>query len=225
MTNLTISIVLAYVLAGVSQVTDDLAADPLSKPMWALRPTFGKMLFIGATWFTRPFAEAVYSPQVAREIAFAIPRVILSFSVMIAFVWVCIIAAEHWFDNLALRILSVTVLLFVGGRFVMPWIGLLMMPVTFLIALPVDWLFPLKESDKAKNVPWCKNCEHHRPSARYEDIIGGSWKAEAMPPISELPCDIANEVLDVWERYFRTELNRRTLYPKDCPHFKRRGET
>jgi len=223
MTNLTISLVLAYVLLGVSQVTEDLAADPLSKPMWALRPTFGKMLLIAATWFTRPFVDAGHSQQVARGIAFAIPKVILPFAMVVMFSWVCIIAAEYWFDNLPLQILTVAVLLIIGGRVVMPWVSLLMMPVSWLIALPLDWLFPLKESDNAKKaLRWCKNCEHHKPSARYEDIIGGSWRAEAMPRISELPCDIAAEALDVWERYFSLELNHRALYPKDCPYFERR---
>jgi hypothetical protein len=104
MTNLTMSLALAYVLLGVSQVTEDLVADPFSKPMWAMRPTFGKMLLVGLTWFTRPFVEAAHSQQVARGIAFAIPIVILSFATLTAYTWVCIIAAEYWFDNLALRI-------------------------------------------------------------------------------------------------------------------------
>src|SRR5215813_9024487 len=144
MTNLTISLVLAYTLLGVSQVTEDLAADPIGKPLWALRPTFGKMLLIGATWFTRPFAEAAYSPQVARGIAFAIPKVILPFAMMVAFAWVCIITAQYWFDNLALRILTAAVLLIVGGRFVVvPWVSLLIMPLSLLVVLPLDWLFPL----------------------------------------------------------------------------------
>ena len=40
MVNITISLVLASILAGVSQVTEDLAADPLRKPGWALQPNF-----------------------------------------------------------------------------------------------------------------------------------------------------------------------------------------
>jgi len=58
MANLTLSLVLAYVMAGISQVTEDLAADPVRRPIWAIQPTFGKMLLIGITWFTRPFVEA-----------------------------------------------------------------------------------------------------------------------------------------------------------------------
>ena len=36
MTNLAISLALAYLLLGVAQVTEDLAARPLHKPFWAL---------------------------------------------------------------------------------------------------------------------------------------------------------------------------------------------
>jgi hypothetical protein len=222
MSNITISLALAYVLLGVSQVTEDLVADPLGKPMWAMRPTFGKMLPVGLTWFTRPFVEAAHSQQVARGIAFAILKVILSFATLTAYTWVCIVAAEYWFDNFAFRILTIAVLLLVGGRFVIPWVSLLIMPLTVIIALPIEWLFPLKKSDEAKNLKWCKNCGHHRPPSKYEDIIGGSWRAGAMPRIAELPCDIADKTLDVWKRYFLTDLNFRALYPKNCPYFNRR---
>lgn len=219
MTNLTISLALAYVLSGISQVTADLTADPISKPMWAMRPTFGKMMFVGAAWFARPFIEATHSQQVARGIAFAIPKVVLPFATLLVFVWLCIIAAEYWFENLALRTVAVAVLLIVGGRFVMPLVNLLTVPLSILIALPLDWLFPLKEGDAPKNVRWCKNCVHHKQAATYEDVIGGSWRADAMPHVRDLPCDIAGDALDVWQGYFRLELNKRALYPKDCPHF------
>lgn len=152
MGNITISLVLAYVMLGVSQVTEDLSTDPISKSMWALRPTFGKMVLVAATWFTRPFIEAMHTEQVARGVAFAVLKVIVPFAMLVAFTWICIIASEYWFDNLALRILTVAVLLIVGGRFVLPWVNLLMMPLSLIIALPIDWLFPLKKTDKTKDV-------------------------------------------------------------------------
>jgi hypothetical protein len=120
-----ISIVLAYVMLGVSQVTEDLAAEPLSKPMWALGPTFCRMLFVGTTWFMRPFIGVAHSKQVARSVAFACLNVILTFVTTAAFIWVCLIASEHWFDNLALQILTAAVLLTVGGIFVAPLLSLL----------------------------------------------------------------------------------------------------
>jgi hypothetical protein len=217
--NITISFALAYLLAGLSQVTEDLAADPISKPMWALRPTFGMMLLVGMTWFTRPFVGAVHSPQVARNVAFAGLKVIVPFVMTAAFVWVCITTSEHWFDNVALRILAIAVLLLVGARFVLPWLSLLTLPLTWIIALPIDLLFPLKKSDKTQEIKWCKNCEHYRSSEGYEDIIRGLWRSTSMPRSGELPCNIADETSEVWERYFRLEVTSRALYPKDCPYF------
>jgi hypothetical protein len=212
------------VTLGVSQVTEDLAAEPLSNPMWALGPTFGRMLFVGTTWFIRPFIEAAHSKQVARSVAFACLNVVLTFVTTAAFIWACLIASDHWFDNLALQILTVAVLLTVGGAFVVPLLSLLIIPLTLILALPIDLLFPLKKDDKTKEIGWCKNCEHYRQSKRYEDIIGGLWRAESMPHSSDLPCDISEEVSKVvWERYFLRELNSRALYPKDCPFFRRRA--
>jgi hypothetical protein len=169
--NITISFVLAYLLAGLSQATEDLAADPISRPMSASRPTFGMMLLVGMTWFTRPFVEAVHSRQVARNVAFAGLKVIVPFAMTVAFVWVCITTSEYWFNNVALRVLAIAVLLLVGARFVLPWLSLLTLPLTWILALPIDLLFPLKKSDKTQEIKWCKNCEHHRSSERYEDII------------------------------------------------------
>jgi len=219
--NITISFVLAYLLAGISQITEDLAADPLSKPMWALRPTFGMMLFVGMTWFTRPFVEALHEQQVARSVTFAALKLLLPFAMTVALVWVCIAASEYWFENLALRILAVAVLLLLGARFVAPWLSLLMLPLTWIIALPIDLLFPLKKSGRTQEIKWCKNCEHHRSSERYEDIIRGLSRSKTMPRTSDLPCNIADEASDVWARYFRLEPDSRALYPKDCPYFHR----
>jgi hypothetical protein len=217
--NITISFVLAYLLAGLSQVTEDLASDPISKPVWALRPTFGTMLLVGMTWFTRPVVEAMHSEQVARNVAFAGLKVIAPFVMTVALVWVCITASEHLFDNVPLRVLAVAVLLLVGARFVLPWLSLLALPLTWIVALPIDLLFPSKKSDRTQEIRWCKNCEHHRSSERYEDIIRGLWRSTSMPPSGDLPCNIADETSEVWERYFRLELASRALYPKDCPYF------
>ena len=158
MVNITISIVLAYVMLGVSQVTEDLAAHRIDTPMWAVRPTFGKMLLVGALWFRRPFIEAKFSQQVARNTAFAFLKVILPLVMLTAFVWVCIIASERWFDSLALRIVTVAVLLVVGGNFVVPWLSLLVMPLTLIIALPIDLLFPLKKDNNQRR--WKQKSGH-----------------------------------------------------------------
>jgi hypothetical protein len=47
-------LVLAYILAGVSQVTEDLTARPIDKPFWAMRPTVAKVLLYGFAWPLSP---------------------------------------------------------------------------------------------------------------------------------------------------------------------------
>jgi hypothetical protein len=117
-------------------------------------------------------------------------------------------------DNMLLRILTVAVLLFVGARVVIPLLSpLVMIPASLLIALPLDLLFPLKKAGETKDIQWCKNCVHYRTSARYEDVIRGSWTAEPMPRVTELPCDIADKALDVWKTYFLRDPKSRALYP------------
>jgi len=130
--NITISFVLAYLLAGLSQVMGDLVADPISKPMWALRPTFVMMLLVGMTWFTRPFVEAVHSQQVARNVAFAGLKVTIPTT------------SEHWFDNVALRALAIAVL--ARGRAICPALAKPCHATTDMDSCGADRLaFPVKE--------------------------------------------------------------------------------
>jgi len=91
------------------------------------------------------------------------------------------------------------------------------------ISLPI-WLWH-RLVGKAKNpdrsqIKWCKNCKHHRKSDRYEDVIRGLWRSELMPDSRDLPCNIAAEASEVWERYFHSKPNSRALYPKDCTLFR-----
>src|SRR5258707_1963607 len=173
MVKITISFVLAYLLAGIPQVTDDLAADPLHRPMWAVRPTFGMGIFSGATWFARPFIEAIHSNQVARGVAFALLKVIFPLAVTAGFIWCCITASAYLFQNVVVQVAAVAALLIIGTRVVLPWLNLLLLPLTWIVALPVGLLFPLKERGDVQQIRWCQNCKHHRRSERYEDIIRG----------------------------------------------------
>jgi len=219
MTKITISIALAYLLAGISQVTEDLGATPVDRPFWAIRPTLSKALFVGATWIARPFQKAGHSNQIAREIAFGLFSVTLHLAVLTGFIWCCITASAYLFDNVALQVVAIVVLLIVGTRFLMPWLNLLLMPLTWIVALPLDLLFPLKEQVDVQQIRWCKNCRHHRKSAQYEDIIHGLWRSNSKPQGGDLPCNITLETSEVWERYFLSKPEIRTLYPKDCAFF------
>jgi hypothetical protein len=223
MTKIVISIALAYLLAGVSQVMEDLRATAFDKPHWARRPTFSKAMLFGATWIVRPFLNARRSNQLVRAVAFAFLSVALRFVVLTGLVWCCIIASAYLFDNVALQAVAVVVLLIIGTRVVMPWLNLLLTPLTLIVALPLDFLFPLKDKDDVQQIRWCKNCAHLRKLEQYEDIIHGLWRSESRPQNGDLPCSILPETSEVWERYFLSKPESRTLYPKDCPFFEWRA--
>jgi len=121
-----------------------------------------------------------------------------------------------------LQVLSVAILLAVGGRFLLPWIGLLLMLLVGIITLPISLVIPRKDESVNRDIPWCKNCTHYRKSERYEKVPGGLYLAATMPSVDELPCEIAKSASDVWEQYFGLDLKSRTLYPKDCRFFEPR---
>ena len=167
MTKFAMSIALAYLWMGIAQVTDDLTARPLDRPTWAIRPTFGMSIFVGATWFSRPFLKAIRSNQPARGVAFAFLDVTLRLVVVTGFIWCCITASAYLFDNVLLQTAAVVVFLIIGTRVVMPLLSLLMIPLTLIFALPIDILFPLKDKDDVKQIRWCKNCAHFRKLEQY----------------------------------------------------------
>lgn len=114
MTNLTISLVVAYLLAGVSQVTEDLAADPVHKPFWATRPTVAKALLHGLTWPARTLAETT-----ARDTAFATVNLIVTFLMTVGCVWLTLLVSEYFFQSMLARVISVAIILPLSSRFIL----------------------------------------------------------------------------------------------------------
>jgi hypothetical protein len=117
---------------------------------------------------------------------------------------------------MVLHVLMVVIMLIAVAAYAVSsrWIYVLApLAAVALSAKAINWILDKRENkgtDKTKNIRWCKNCIHHKPSPRYEDIIRGLWRAERMPRISELPCDIADKTSDVWQRYFLVRPNSRT---------------
>ena len=149
MIKVMICFTLAYLLAGVSQVTEDFAADPAHRWSWTLRPTVDQMIYAGATWVVRPFNEATYSTLVPNRIAFAFVQAVLPLAMAAGYVWCCITVSVYLFDNMGLQMAAVTALLIIGTRFVLPWLGCLSLPLALIITLPIDLLFPFT-ADAAK---------------------------------------------------------------------------
>jgi len=211
-----LSCVLSYVFCGLAYVSESLRADALSMPGWAHQPTLRKILLFGTIW---PLPEIANAPSVA----FGTFTAALQFVVVGLIAWCCIGVSTFLFANIGLQILSVAVLLFISGRFLLPWVGSLLAVLAGIIILPISLVLPSKDKSVNRNIHWRKNCTHYRKSARYEKIPGGLYLAETMPPTDDLPCEIAKEALDVWAYHFDLELKSRTLYPKDCRLFEPRA--
>lgn len=227
---IVLSFVLAYVLCGLAHVTDNLGAEPLKKPSWTFQPTLGKMLFAGVTWPIADIVKENYGNpgKEISSIAAAAFSSIVHFTILTVWIWCCIIFSAYLFDNTILQIVSVVVLLLIGGKLILPWAMLFLMPVLMLAAapifIPIGLISLRRERRENQQIPWCKNCKHYRKSKRYENIAGGSWTAESMLPIGELPCAIAEDASDVWENHFNLDRKSRTLYPKNCEFFEARKE-
>lgn len=217
-----ISVLIAYVISGVAQVTKDLSANVIDRPGWARMPTLGKAVFAATTWPIRPILEGADSTgQFGRAIVFGALGIITQMVTLTTFVWGVYALAGLIFDNLALRVTLAAVIGYLGALFVMPLVSLLMVPVTLLFAWPLDLLFPLKGAVNAKKIEWCRTCKYYRKVREYEDVMTGLWRETSMPRSDKLPCTIALETVHVWEAYYDAELGSRTLFPRDCPHYER----
>lgn len=215
---------LAYVLAGISQVTKDLGGRVIDRPGWARRPTIGKVILVALTWPSRPVIGAGFSTgRLARSIAFATLGVATQMIVLTSFLWGSYAIAGLVFKNLAFQLALAAVIAFIGSLFVLPLVTLLMVPVTLLLAWPLDLLFPEKSKSSAKDIHWCRTCKHHRKVSEYEDTMKGLWHEESMPRSDKLPCKIVLETSQVWEAYYEAEPKSRALFPKDCPFFEKQA--
>jgi len=215
-----VSALLAYLLSGISQVTKDLGGRTIDRPMWAMRPTLGKAIFVALTWPTRPIIEGRYSTgQLGRSIVFGGLGVFTRMAVLTAFIWGAYVLAGLVFDNFALQLILAAVIAFIGSLFVLPLASLLMMPINLILAWPLDLLFPLKNEVQAKEIKWCRICKHYRKVSEYEDTMKGLWRETSIPRSDKLPCKIVLETSQVWEAYYETEPKSRSLFPKDCPQY------
>jgi len=221
---IAISIVLAFVISGISQISKDLGGRPMDRPFWTHQPTLGKMFFAGITWFLRPVLENSHRKgQFARSAAFGLLGAAVQMATLAIFIFGCISLAQHFFDSKLVVFATSAVLMLVGSFIVLPIIGFLMVPITLLLSIPLDLLFPLKDKSDPEKIAWCRTCVHHRKSKEFEDTFKGLWRSEAMPRSDKLPCNIPLETAATWQQYFATPHSERTLFPKDCPSYESRA--
>jgi hypothetical protein len=141
---LLISVALAYVFCGIATVMKDLNAQPIDRPQWAFRPTLRGAIFIAATWWARSFVDG--PGPVRRRVAFALMGAVSQLGVLTFFIWGCIAVSIYFFTSAPIQIASAAVLVVVGSQIVLPLLSFLMIPVTLLVAWPLDLLFPLEQA-------------------------------------------------------------------------------
>ena len=220
---LILSIFLAYLLGGIFHVSEDLRGDSIDRPYWAWNPTLGKALLVGAIWFIRPILESIRrTGQAARGFVFGLLDVSIRLIIITLFIWGCLTVAAYLFDSILLRVVTIAVLMLIGSAIILPLIRILMILPTIIIALPLDILFPLKETIDVQNISWCRTCKHYRKSKEYENTFSGLWRSDTMPERYKLPCNIPLEAETVWQGHFSSKPDLRTLFPKDCPFFEKR---
>lgn len=216
---IVISLVLAFIFLGISEVLNDLGGSVIDRPMWANQPTLGMSVLVALTWFYKPFIYSKHSR--GRTIAFGLLDVIMKLSIVASFIWCCIAISIHFFESVILEILVSALLIGIGSFIVLPLISLLMIPVSLIAAWPLDLMFPLE--DHSKEIRWCRNCRQYKKSKEYEEIMHGLWRSESMPRSDKLPCKIVLEISDTWKHHFENEPRSRGLFPKDCPSFEKRA--
>jgi hypothetical protein len=76
---------------------------------------------------------------------------------------------------MVLHVLMVVIILIAAAAYAVSsrWIYVLApLAAVPLSATAINWILDKRENkdtDKTKNIRWCKNCIHHKPSPRYED--------------------------------------------------------
>jgi hypothetical protein len=73
---------------------------------------------------------------------------------------------------------------------------------------------------EAEKLPFCSRCMHFRKVKNWYGFPGLS--SGDLPDLSLVPCKVAKDTEDVWQRYFQQPREERRLYPTDCPRFDKR---
>jgi hypothetical protein len=133
------SVVLGYALTGISTASSDLRLSPLNRPAWARNPTPGALLFATLTWWAGPI---VNDRITARSIAFGGVAALTKWGGVTLVVYVALFAARHFADGSVWRAVLAILFLVVGSFTILPLYAIVSIPITLLIAWPLDRLFP-----------------------------------------------------------------------------------
>ena len=158
----------AYLLCGVSRVIKDLGIQGINRPLWALNPTTVKVLLVILGWPVRPFAESYFSSrQVARSLVFGLLSVLTQMLVLFVHIWISYSIATWAVENFAFQIFLTVIIAVVGAFIVVPLVNVLLTPIIYLITVPLNLLFPLKNNFQVEEIRWCGTCKHKKETVEY----------------------------------------------------------
>jgi hypothetical protein len=140
-----ISLILAFILCGVTRVLTDLRSRGSGNPGWTEKPSLGKAFMIAITWFTRPTPANIHPPGTrAKGLMFGALCSLIQFAMLVILIWAGITAVTQVFDNVFLQIIVVAGFLAVLAAYVMPVFTLAVIPLIVSLAVLLDKLFPLR---------------------------------------------------------------------------------
>lgn len=146
MAEVLVGVFLTYVICGVHTVVTDLGTEPLHRPGWALRPTFGVAGLVALTWFTRPYVEQYgLHGQRGRSAAFGTLNLVAEFGVQVAALsYLAGFLLAHFNFVFVVAVLGVV---FAVGIFILPTLAsVIALPITFVGSIPLNFIFPLKRT-------------------------------------------------------------------------------
>jgi hypothetical protein len=133
------------------------------------------------------------------EIAISANALGLAFALTILFMVVAIFVPRSSLETgkgvafslaMVLHVLMVVIMLIAVAAYAVSsrWIYVLApLAAVALSAKAINWIFDKRENkdtDKTKNIRWCKNCIHHKPSPRYKisfEVYGERKECPASP--------------------------------------------
>jgi hypothetical protein len=67
-------------------------------------------------------------------------------------------------------------------------------------------------------IRWCRTCKHLKKMNGEEPQLIGMEEAL---PVDQLPCSLGATTEQTWTTYFALPMEKRTLFPKNCPSWER----
>lgn len=131
--HLLISVVVAYLMSGLTQIQKDLNLPASERRGWAVHPSLQNAALTGATWFVRPYVDARRATgRPRRALLAAIIGVALQMALFTVFIWGCIVVAGHVFESTVGLAISSAALVLIGTPIVSVVINIMLLPVISL---------------------------------------------------------------------------------------------